>query len=197
MSKIAKLSLVIISAVLLSACTAKAPIGTENQAGEDKTTDTEQSQSTSMRDLLAMGKNQRCMVSTSTTDDDGTKTDTVGTIYISGNKIAQEVNVVSTDKDMPVVNMRMITDGEFMYSWNTESKDQGMKIPMTDPSDGGVKNTNGQSESVDLDNKVDMKCSSWTVDNSKFVIPTDVHFTDLSEMIKNIPTMPANIPTGN
>ena len=190
-----RFSLVIISSVLLSACIVKTPTGTENQAGEDNAT-TEQSQSSSLRDLITLGKNQKCVVATSTTNEDGVKTDTVGTIYISGKKVAQEVSVISSDKKTLNVNMNMISDGEFMYSWNTESKTQGMKIKITDPSDGGVQNTNGQSGNVDLDNKVDMKCSGWTVDNSKFTIPTDVKFTDLSEMIKNIPTMPANIPTG-
>lgn len=188
-------SLVIISAVLLSACTAKAPVDTENQAGEDSTTQ-EQSQSSSLRDLIALGKNQKCVVTTSTTNEEGVKTDTVGTIYIAGKKMAQEVSVTSSDKKTPNVNMNMISDGEFMYSWTPGSKNQGMKIKITDPSDGGVQNTNGQQGSVDFDNKVDMKCSGWMVDNSKFTIPTDVKFTDLSEMMKNIPTVPANIPTG-
>lgn len=197
MSNIAKLSLVMISAVILSACTHKSPTGTENQAGEDKNTDTEQSQSSSLRELIALGKNQKCVVTTSTTNEEGIKTDTVGTVYISGKKVSQEVSVTSSDKKTPNVNMRMITDGDFMYSWNPDSKSQGMKIKITDPSDGGVQNTNDQSGSVDLDNKVDMKCSGWIVDNGKFTIPTDVKFTDLSELMKNVPTMPANIPTGN
>lgn len=190
-----KFSLVIISAILLSACTATPPKGSENQAGENKT-ETEQSQSSSLRDLIALGKNQKCVVTTSTTDEEGIKTDTISTIYISGKKMAQEVSVASSDKKTPNVNMRMISDGEFMYSWNTESKNQGMKIKITEPSDGGVQNTNGQSGSVDLDNKFDMKCSGWLVDNGMFTIPSDVQFTDLSELMKNIPTMPANIPTG-
>lgn len=191
----AKISLVIISTIFLSACTVKAPTGTENQAGEDNTNPTEQPQSSSLRDLINLGKNQKCVVTTSTTSEEGIKTDTVGTIFISGKKVAQEVSVTSSDKKTPNVNMSMISDGEFMYSWNTESKNQGMKIKITDPSDGGVQNTNGQSGSVDFDNKVDMKCSGWVVDNSKFTIPSDVKFTDLSEIMKNIPTVPANIPT--
>jgi hypothetical protein len=190
----AKISLVIFSAVLLSACTTKAP-GVENQAGDNQPTETEQSSTSSLRDLLAMGKNQKCIVTTSTTNEEGIKTDTIGTIYISGKNVAQEVSVTSSDKKAPNINMRMISDGTYMYSWDTSKKTPGMKIKMTEPSDGGVQNTKGQSGSVDFDNKVNMKCSGWSVDNGMFTIPSDVKFTDLSEMMKNIPTMPANIPT--
>lgn len=199
MNNKAKLSLVILSAVLLSACNAKTPVGTENQAGENKPveTETEQSQSSSLRELLALGKNQKCTVTTTSTDDDGTKTDTVGTIYISGKKMAQEVSVTSTDKEIPKINMRMISDGSYMYTWNIETKAQGMKIKITEPTETESKGGNSQGGAVDLDEKVAMKCTNWIVDNSKFTIPSDVQFTDLSEMMKNIPTMPANIPSGN
>ena len=191
-----RFSLVIISAVFLSACTVKTPTGTENQAGEDKTTPTEQSQSSSLRDLLAMGQNQKCTVSTSAVDEtDGTKTDTQGTIYISGKKMAQEVIVTSTDKEMPSVNMSMVSDGTYMYTWNPQKKDQGMKLKITESE--GTTETKGNTAkgAVNFDEKVNVKCSPWIVDNSKFTVPTDVNFTDLSEVMKNIPTMPANIPT--
>ncbi len=199
MSKKAVFPLVIFFAIFLSACTTKAPVGTENQDGENKPeeTEVEQSQSSSLRELLAIGKNQKCTVTTTSTDDDGTKTDTVGTIYISGKKMAQDVSVTSTDKEIPKMNMRMISDGSFMYSWNVDSKSQGMKMKIVEPAEEESKGGNSQGGAVDLDEKVAMKCTNWIVDNSKFTIPSDVQFTDLSEMMKNIPTMPANIPSGN
>lgn len=192
----AKISLVILSAVLLSACTTKTPTGTDTQAGEQNSPQTEQSVSTSLRDLLSLGQNQKCVVSTSTTDEDNVKTDTESTIFISGKKMAQEVQVKSTDKAVPTINMRMISDGIYMYTWNTETKAQGMKIKITEPTTENTNTTNTNNGSVNLDDKVDMKCSPWLVDNSKFTIPTDVTFTDLSELMKNIPTVPAGISTG-
>lgn len=189
----AKLSLILLSAVLLSACSLKAP-GSTNETAD---TNTEENQSTSLRDLIGMGKNQKCTISTSITDEDGIKTDTEGVFYISGKKMAQEYIVTSTDTDMPKVTMRMISDGEYMYTWNDENKDQGMKIKVTEPEDEDIDVESGEAqyESIDMDEKVDLKCTPWIVDNGKFTIPTDVTFTDLSEMMKNIPTMPA-IPTG-
>ena len=110
--------------------------------------------------------------------------------------MSQEVQVKSTDKAVPTINMRMISDGTYMYTWNTETKAQGMKIKITEPTAENTNTTNTNNGSVNLDDKVDMKCSPWLVDNSKFSIPTDVTFTDLSELMKNIPTVPAGIPTG-
>lgn len=196
MNKKASLSLVLLFAVLISACTIQKPTGTENQAGQnpDVVVETEESQSTSLRDLLALGKSQKCVITSSVTDDDGTKTDTSGTIYISGKKMAQEVMVTSTDKEMPKINMRMISDGDYMYTWNTETKAQGMKIKITEPEKGTAENGNPENGSISMDDKLNVKCSSWLVENSIFSIPSDVQFTDLSEMMKNIPTMPAGLP---
>jgi len=195
MSNKAKISLVIFSAVLLSACTMTPQKGKETQPVENNT-GTEQSQAFSLRELIALGKNQKCVISTSTTSDDGTKTDTSGTIYISGKKMAQEVMVTSTDKEMPKIDMRMVSDGEYIYTWNTQTKQQGMKFKATDPSDGNIEKGDNSNGGVSMDDKLNVKCSNWLVDNSKFAIPTDVNFTDLSEMMKNIPTMPAgaNLP---
>ncbi len=196
MSKKAIFPLVIFSAILLSACTAKTPIQ-DNLAEGDNSPETEQSQSTSMRELLAMGKSQKCTVSSSTTDDDGTKTESTGVIYISGDKIAQEVIVTSTDKDMPKIEMSMVSDGSYMYTWNTQEKNQGMKMKITETANESDEDNTSQSGAVDMDDELNVKCSPWIADNSKFSVPKDVQFTDLSEMMKNIPTMPANIPSGN
>ncbi|HSV94959.1 MAG TPA: hypothetical protein VLH94_03250 [Spirochaetia bacterium] len=198
MRNITYFSLVIVSAVFLSACTAKVPNGTDFQANEDKTPESEQSLSTTMRDLLGMDKNQKCTVSSSSVDDKNVKTDTTGTIYISGKKIAQEVEVTSTDQNFPRISMRMISDGTYMYTWNTETKSQGMKMKINETEEDKLENNDNEKSNggISMDDKLNVKCSNWIVDNSKFNIPSDVQFTDLSEMMKNIPTMPAGIPDG-
>lgn len=196
MSKKAIFPLVIFSAILLSACTAKTPIQ-DNQAEDNTSPDTEQSQTTSMRELMALGKSQKCTVSSSTTDDDGTKTESTGVMYFAGGKIAQEVVVTSTDKEMPRIEMSMVSDGSYMYTWNTQEKNQGMKMKITETANESDEDNTPQSGAVDMDDKLNVKCSPWIADNSKFSVPNDVQFTDLSEMMKNIPTMPANIPSGN
>lgn len=181
-----KISLVIISALLLSACNGKTPTGT-NQAAAP----TEQSQSSSIRDLIALGKNQQCTVSMSQTDDKGIKTDTTGTIYISGKNLAEQVQIVSSDPKVKTINMMMISDGTTMYTWDQSGTLPGMKLAIPTPAATGTTPSNTQTQSVDLDKKFDMKCSNWAVDNSKFAVPTNIKFTDLTQLMKNIPTVPA------
>lgn len=193
MRKTHSLLLIIISASLLSACVAKTP-PIENQAAEEKKPEAEQSQSSSLRDLLALGQNQKCTF-TATDTQNNVKTDTSATLYISGKKMYEEIQMVSSDKAVPTTNMAMISDGTYIYTWDVSKKMPGMKIKIVEPTPGTTEDT--KTQSVDMDKKFDMKCSSWMVDDSKFVVPTDVKFTDLTEMMKNIPTMPANIPTGN
>jgi len=196
MTKLTSFSLVIASALLLSACTVtKNPTGTPNPVGENQPTATpaEQNKATSLRELLGMGQNQKCTFSTSFTDDKNVTTETSGTLYTSGKKIAEEVQITSTGNGGINTNSMMISDGDKIYTWNPSEKTSGMMLKMVEPT--GTADGKTQNQNVDLDKKFDMKCSPWTVDESKFTIPTDVKFTDLTELMKNIPTVPA-IPTG-
>ena len=193
MIKKARLALVTTSAILLAACTAPTQAPTDQKITPES--GSEQGITASVRDLLGMGKNVKCTFSTSETDEDGVKTDTSGTVYISGKNMAEDVKVVSSDKEVGTVNMKMISDGTTIYSWNPELKTQGMKFKMMDETAAETSEpTKAQSQNANIDEKIDMKCSDWNVDNSVFSVPTDVKFSDLTEMMKNIPTMPANIP---
>lgn len=192
MIKLTSFSLVIASAVLLSACTVtKNPTGTPNPADENQptATPTEQSQSTSLRELLANGQNQKCTFSMSETDKDDNKTTTGGTLYISGKRMAEEVQITNTGNGGINTNMMMISDGDKIYTWDPSKKTPGMMFKMVEPT--GTADGKTQNQNVDLDKKIDMKCSPWGVDESKFTVPTDVKFTDLTELMKNIPTVPA------
>jgi len=191
-----KLSLVLLSAILLSACNAKTPANNENQGNDDSSnTQTEQTVTSSIRELIGMGQNQKCNFTVSATDKDDNTIDTSGTIYLSGNKFAEEVQTLSSQNEALNTNMRMISDGTYMYTWDTSKKMPGMKFKIVEPTETDNENTTAETQKSDIDSKIDMKCAPWSVDEAMFTIPTDVQFNDLSEMMKNLPTMPANIPT--
>lgn len=186
MSTKINLSIVILSAVILSACTTKTPTTTGGESETVKPTVADQAKATSLRDLMGMGQNQKCTFLTTDTDTDGNRTDTSGTLYISGKRIAEEVQILSPNNEALNTNMMMVSDGTKIYTWNPIKKTQGMMFSMVNPTDTTESQT--QNQNVDLDKKVDMKCSPWTVDEVKLTVPTDVKFTDLSELMKNIPT---------
>ncbi len=194
-----KFSLIILSAVFLSACGASTP-GTQNQAAQPTPTPTEVNQSFSLRDLMGMGKDQTCTFAV-TSSDGSTNTATSGTIYISGQKLAENLQMTSSDKTVAVKNMNIISDGTFVYTWGLGEKLPGMKFKLAEitPTGTTAALTNNQAQGADMDKKMSMKCSPWTADAGKFIVPTTIKFTDISSIIEkakaNIPTMPANIPT--
>ena len=93
--------------------------------------------------------------------------------------------------------MNIVSDGSYVYSWSSDAKTPGIKMKMeANPTNSQA----NQQANAGMDKKMDMKCKNWTVDTSKFTIPTNITFTDVSGLTqqgskKVIPTMPVNIPT--
>ena len=128
----------------------------------------------SIKSLLSGGKNVTCTVKYPSADQTAE-----GKIYVSGQKMRGDFNMMVSGK---AIESHMISDEAYIYSWSSEAK-QGVKFKV-DQTEAKASPT---SESVDIDKEVDMDCSSWGVDNSKFSIPPDIQFTDLSEMMKQTP----------
>lgn len=129
----------------------------------------------SIASLLTAGKNVTC--SMKYPDGNGS-----GTIYVTGKKMRGEFTVkMDASKEY---QSSMIQDGEYAYMWSDADK-KGTKfkvsgIPSSSPAAAA------KSEVVDINQEVDLKCSTWNVDSSKFVVPADVEFTDLSAMMEKV-----------
>lgn len=186
------LLLLLSSSIFLSACTSPQTGTVQTPTSTGNTPEAqEKSLSTSMRELMSMGTSLQCKYSFT---DPESKTETSGTMYISGSKFAQETEIKLPPESSAIGGkMNMISDGTSMYTWNPDKKDGGMKI--TIEKDSQVKDQDDNSQ-VDLDKKIDMKCSPWSVSESKFTVPADVKFTDLSQMMKNIQEQTRGIPAG-
>ncbi|HEY5600776.1 MAG TPA: hypothetical protein VIK81_01670 [Patescibacteria group bacterium] len=131
----------------------------------------------SLKSLLGSNKNQTCSISYP----DGSGE---GTVYVSGNKMRGDFTMTAEGKSY---DGHMISDGDYFYSWSSQMP-QGMKMKMDDVPDSSDQSSQG---SVDLDSQVDLNCSSWRVDNSKFEVPSDVTFTEF-----NLPAATAAPTTG-
>lgn len=134
----------------------------------------------SLKDLLTSGVAQKCEFST--TDDSGTSE---GVTYISGGKMRGDFSSTYSGKK---TLSHMIVDGKTNYIWTDGEKtgfkttiedDDSSDIPATDPATGQF-----STQGADLDQKADYKCSAWVVDGSYFTPPSNVTFSDLSEMFK-------------
>lgn len=129
----------------------------------------------SIANLLTSGKNVNCTMNYP--DGKGS-----GTIYVSGKKMRGDftVNVETIGE----VKSSMIQDGEYAYMWSDADK-KGTKFKVSGiPAPSPTADSNNQS--VDLNQEVDLKCSSWGVDPSKFTVPSDVEFTDMSAMMEKV-----------
>ncbi len=152
----------------------KKPASTSLQTSvtQEETAPAQGSQS-SIKSLLGLGKNQTCEV---TYPDGGTS----GTIYVAANKVRG--NFTMTVEGKPFESS-MIQDGTYGYFW---SGTQGTKMKIDQTASASPTATT--QKTADLDEKVDMKCGSWNVDDSMFTPPGNVTFTDLSAILQKQPT---------
>ena len=104
----------------------------------------------------------------------------------------QETETVNLADKTKSIKGFVLSDGEYVYTWSPDKKTSGMKIKIEDQKteDGKVKTgVAGAKENMEME--YDMECSPWKVDENIFSLPDGVTFTDLSEMMKNLPTIPS------
>jgi len=147
----------------------KAPATSSTQSAKPASNN---STSDSILSLLSGGKNVNCSITYP--DNKGT-----GTIFVADKKFAGDFT--TTDTAGKETTGHMISDGTFMYIWSG-SMTTGIKMNLAD-----AKNTaqNAQNtQGVDINQKVGLNCSPWLPDNSKFTVPTNIKFQDMSELLK-------------
>ncbi len=139
----------------------------------------------SIFDLIKSGDNLVCTFNTTT------ETGEVdGTTYISNNKMRGDFVIRDGSLNM---TSSTISDGEWLYSWSSAIP-QGMKIKLdqfadedsTNP-DSPVSNENPDQTPLDgLKQDYEYDCDSWSVDASKFEVPSDITFVDYAETLKQM-----------
>lgn len=125
----------------------------------------------SFADIVAMGSVQ-CQV-TNNTDP---KVRMSGTVYVASGKMRGDFGGTTPAGAM---EMHMISDGQTMYTWNSMMKG-GMKMAVTKP-DAGATNPTEAGENP-YNQQVSYSCAPWSADASKFIVPTDITFSDFSAM---------------
>lgn len=148
--------------------TAVAPETKQEQGGVSTTKD-------SMKSLFSAGKNITCTV---TYPENGGG----GTMYIADKKMRGDFS--TKDASGKQLESHMILDGDTSYSWMGL---EGIKMKI-DSTAGASPAAGAVGQSADLDKQQDMNCSSWSVDSSKFALPTDVKFTDMSGFLQQTQT---------
>lgn len=147
-------------------------IATQTQPGQIETQTGSSVQST-LKDLLAGGKAQKCIFS-----DKMENTDISGTMYLAGKRMRGDFNSVVEGKTM---GSHMIFENNTAYNWS-DGQTTGMMFKM-DPNEVQKTQSDGApNQQFDPNKVVDYKCSGWSADNSMFTPPSNVKFNDLSAL---------------
>ncbi len=138
-----------------------------------------ESSKSSLRSLLAIGKDVVC-----TFESSARNTESSGTVYISST--GEMHGNFDSENQIGSVHSHMIVKADGMaYVW---SGSQGTKMNFSKIDAAASSETD---TSVNMDAQVEYKCSDWKRDNSKFEVPSDVNFIDIDAMMKG--TLPGNI----
>lgn len=116
----------------------------------------------------------------------GEDNQTRGVTYVDGNKIRGDFFTTTTEGMM---ENHMISDGEYVYTWSS-AMPQGIKMKIDEfEKDMDLKpneNMKQEDQSELLKGDYDYKCLPWNTDSSVFELPSDIEFTDLSEMMNSL-----------
>ncbi len=129
-----------------------------------------------LNELMQRGRDAMCTFTR--TDDTGTME---GTVYVArnGNMRGEFMLHMEEYGDM---QMHMIRDGDFGYTWGFPSQTEGTKIALDDEMKPVDQNENEPS----LDDPMEYRCTSWRADNRMFTPPSNVEFQDISAMMEQM-----------
>jgi len=159
---------------------------------KDTTPTEEQQEETfngSLDDLIKRGKPTKCTYSTSDEN-----VDVNGTVYVADKKARQDTEAIEDGKK---IEIHTIVDDRTVWFWSSENPGQGMKMYIDETEEElkefGENFQNAQAES-DLSQKMEFKCTAWQVDSSKFEVPNDIEFMDMSKMFEDMGNMMGDGP---
>ena len=151
--------------------------------------DTNQSAQGSIKDLIARGSS-KCTVTNSVENSESN-----GTVYVGNGKMRGDFTSVTKNPAM-TVESHMISDGAFIYTWS-DAMPQGVKVAVSAANTTGQPNASEGNQAEMYNAVVDYDCDSWSVDESKFEIPTDITFMDVSTMMQGGTTGEGNAGSMN
>lgn len=127
----------------------------------------ESNKSSSMRDLLSISNPQKCEFEDTISD-----VEIHGVVYVADGKMRSDVE--STMQGQHATSHMIILDN-ILHSW-------------VDAFPSGIKMTFGGTASDEVmgfnpDEKVDFSCEDWSVDESLFVLPSDITFHTVNDFM--------------
>lgn len=97
-----------------------------------------------------------------------------GTVYVDGARTRGEFK--TSVQGMSIDNIFVVKDG-FSYSWSSMMPGKGYKVAVSGT--GGSGGTTSGQYSFNAEQIGDYNCEAWSVDSSKFALPSGVVFTEI------------------
>ncbi len=109
-----------------------------------------------------------------------------GTVYVATGSMRGDFTSTVNGKAM---TSHIITEDTTSFVW-TDGMNQGVKTTISDIAPSG---SNNSPSSVSMDQKYDYTCASWTADDSKFSLPSEIKFSDIANSKRDAAS---GLPTG-
>ena len=129
--------------------------------------------SKSLLELIKMGQNLRCTYTSQMSNGS-----TEGTVYVSGQNVRADFTVKGSDGK--TAQTSMIRNGDTSYIWGASMLGKGIKMTVALDKITGSKQA---SQYVDPNQKVDYNCTPWNVDSTLLTPPSNITFTDMTNLL--------------
>ncbi len=161
----------------------KAMLKSDGEETGKMQTQNNQNSPMSLKELMS-GKAQKCEMAYGDQN-----SETKGLVYVSGGKMRGDF---TTQLNGKAEISHIINDGKTQYMWTEGSTQMAFKMSL----DSLPKNTDDSTnqatkQALDFEAKHNYKCSNWSENSAEFEVPSNIKFTDYSEMLKSIPAAPA------
>jgi hypothetical protein len=153
-------------------------VGCGQQAKEEKP----EALSASISELITQNKSVRCVLQAK-----GDETIASGTTYVYKNQARSDYQLKMSGEEL--TNSHTITDGTYMYTWMDNNPSSAMKLKIADMQNEEFKAQAEDKGAGDYEDKFDYQCYKWQPEQSLFVPPSDINFTDYTEMFKQFQGM--------
>jgi hypothetical protein len=142
-----------------------------NNAMQQKLTN----QSMSFKDLLTKNITQKC-----TFEDKNTTANVSGETYIKNGTMRGIITTMAAGK---TIKSNMIVNSKTAMMWMDGQK-TGYSYSV-EAMNANVNGTPAKTEAIDLAKNYNYTCEPWSGDDSMFVAPNDITFTDFSSVMQN------------
>ena len=168
MSKKTIVSLVVVAVLIVGVSLI---LGNKNtKPGEEEST-TPVSKKMAFSEFLKQGGTYKCEINQKVDN-----TETKGTTYINGEMIRGEYSTKVENVD---INSTILVRDGYTYSWTSSLPNMGFKIKMDPKTTDNSGINNPSSYGFNAEQIGDYNCEAWTLDQSKFTVPTNITFREL------------------